>query len=298
MLPFKPITLQDQPEIEFYMKRESSYFCDYCFADVFMWKDQFQTQFVIQDHLLFMKVKTSDQTPMYIAPIGTGDFISSITEAAEDAKESGIPFMMACLSEKQKKAMETSFSDQFVFQELRDLEDYIYRSHDLITLSGNKFHSKKNHVNHFMKQYQNRWKYEAIRASNMKETMSYYEKWRVQNHEKEQILLMGEDRAIRNAFENFETLHLCGGLLRLDGHIIAFTIGTQATEDMFVIQVEKADPCIPGAYQMINQQFAIANCQHVSWINREEDLGIEGLRKAKLSYHPAFLGIKYMAKFK
>ncbi len=94
---------------------------------------------------------------------------------------------------------------------------------------------------------------------------------------------------------NFTPLGLRGGILRLDGKIIAFTLGKQSTPDMFVMQIEKADHTIPGAYQMINQQFALHNCKGVTYINREEDLGIDGLRQAKRSYQPVMLAKKYTA---
>ena len=90
-------------------------------------------------------------------------------------------------------------------------------------------------------------------------------------------------------------MDLRGGILRLDGEIIAFTMGCRSTEDVFVVQIEKADHNIQGAYQMINQQFVLRNCRDVKYINREEDLGLEGLRKAKRSYYPEFLVKKYMA---
>ena len=105
----------------------------------------------------------------------------------------------------------------------------------------------------------------------------------------------GETCAIGTALNSWDALGLRGGILRLDGEVIAFTFGCQATDDMYVVQIEKADHNIAGAYQMINQQFVKRNCTEVLYVNREEDLGIEGLRKAKRSYHPAFMAKKYMA---
>ena len=105
----------------------------------------------------------------------------------------------------------------------------------------------------------------------------------------------GETCAIVQALHNFDYLNLRGGLLRLDGEVIAFTFGCKATPDMFVVQIEKADHTIQGAYQMINQQFVQRNCNDVEYVNREEDLGLEGLRKAKKSYYPVMRGVKYVA---
>ena len=105
----------------------------------------------------------------------------------------------------------------------------------------------------------------------------------------------GETCAVSRGLDNFKALDLRGGILRIDGEVAAFTLGCRSTDDVFVIQIEKADHNIPGAYQMINQQFAIHNCRDVKYINREEDLGIEGLRKAKRSYYPELLVKKYAA---
>ena len=106
----------------------------------------------------------------------------------------------------------------------------------------------------------------------------------------------GETCAIGTGLNLFKELGLRGGLLRLDGNVIAFTFGSKASDDMFVVQIEKADHNIDGAYQMINQQFVQRNCTEVKYVNREEDLGLEGLRKAKRSYRPEMMGVKYCAK--
>jgi hypothetical protein len=299
MLGFKPVRLENKEEIKYYLKMANSSFCDLCFVDMFIWKDQFNTQFCIKDGYLFLKAESfPDRTPIYISPVGEGNFIKSVRYIFEDARERRIPLIITCLSDEQKDELKRSFPEQILIEELRNSADYLYRSEDLISLKGNKFHSKKNHINHFKKTYENRWKYEEIRLENIREVMDYYRKWQKQNEDKKQSLLQGEERAIQLAFEHFTELNLRGGLLRLDGNVIAFTLGAQSTDDMFVIQIEKADSHISGAYQMINQQFAETNCQDVLWINREEDLGIEGLRKSKLSYHPASLKMKYTAKLK
>ena len=296
MMNFNPITIKNMEEIQSHLQRANSPFCDHCFVDIFIWKDHFKTHFCILDDILFLKTEAFPTgTPIYIAPIGPSDFIKAVPYIHEDARQRSVPFIMTSLTLGQKKILEETFPDEFSFEELRNSADYIYSSSDLISLKGSKFHSKRNFINRFKKVFENRWVYENITPDNREEVLRYYDEWRLKQVEKGQDFFQGEYAAVRLALENFEALGLLGGLLRLDGRIIAFTFGVQSSNEMFTIQVEKAHSDIPGAYQMINQQFVIANCQEVRWINREEDLGLEGLRKAKLSYHPAVLAMKYKA---
>lgn len=298
MLPFQSISIQDKEYIESYTSNINSFFCDHSFVDIFMWKDSYQTKFCIKDDFLFFLTKPYPfKMPIYTMPIGNGNIQKAISLIQADASERNIPFYITCISLAQKKILENTYGKQFTFQELTDSADYIYRSDDLIHLRGNRFHKKKNLVNRFMKIYENRWRYEPITERNLSDVMQYTEEWYFnKNNELVEPLIKSEEHAVLNALKNFGELNILGGLLRLDNDIIAFSLGSKSKKDIMIIQVEKANPKIIGAYQMINQQFAIANCQDVLWINREEDLGIEGLRKSKLSYHPAFFGIKYLAK--
>lgn len=299
MLDFKPIHIEDMSEINSYLEELDSYLCDYSFVDMFLWKDMYQTKFCIKDKFLFLSVVSFPQKiPMYIFPIGQGDFEHALKILSLDAKKRNIPLKITAISEKMKEKFETAFPNKYQFTNLRDQGDYVYNSNDLIYLKGNKYHSKKNHINNFMKMYENLWRYEAISLENMDEVKEYSSQWFEKNADrKETDSIIEEKKALKRAFCHYTTLQLKGGLLRLDGKIIAFSIGSQSIskKDMFIVHFEKADSSIIGAYQMINQQFAIANCQHMKWINREEDLGVEGLRRAKLSYYPAFITHKYIA---
>ena len=176
-----------------------------------------------------------------------------------------------------------------------DGDDYIYLAEKLRTLSGKKLQSKRNLVNRFKTAYEGRWNYEDMTRENIKDAFAFHIHWCNLNGCARERDFEGETCAIVQALHNFDYLNLRGGLLRLDGEVIAFTFGCKATPDMFVVQIEKADHTIQGAYQMINQQFVQRNCNDVEYVNREEDLGLEGLRKAKKSYYPAMRGVKYVA---
>ena len=167
--------------------------------------------------------------------------------------------------------------------------DYVYESEKLATLSGKKLHSKRNHVNKFKIVYADRWSYEPISEDNLEECVQTGLKWRNENGCEEDEEKNAELCVTLNSLRLFKELDLVGGALRVDGKIIAFTIGEPLSEDTFVVHIEKALGEIEGAYTMINQQFVQHACMDYKYVNREEDTGSEGLRKAKRSYRPAFM---------
>lgn len=299
MLSFRPIELNDKEEIEKYTSKIKSYLCEHCFVDLFIWRYYYSTQICIKNGFLFIKMQTKhNNTTMYLAPIGKGDLKNAIEEIEKDAEERKVFFRMISITEDLKSEIENIMKDRFSFEEQRDNADYIYNAQDLITLKGKKYHSKRNFINRFKINFDGRWKYEDITAENAKDIFNYHIKWCEMNECTEKDSFMGETCVISQILRNFEVFNMKGGLIRLDGNIIAFTLGCQSREDMFIVQIEKADHTIQGAYQMINQQFAERNFNLITYVNREEDLGIEGLRKAKLSYYPVIMGTNYMATYK
>ena len=214
----------------------------------------------------------------------------------QDAAERSIPFVIVSVAEPMIERIEAVRPGKFTFShDSEDGDDYIYLAEKLRTLSGKKLQSKRNLVNRFKTAYEGRWSYEDMTRENIKDAFAFHIHWCNLNGCARERDFEGETCAIVQALHNFDYLNLRGGLLRLDGEVIAFTFGCKATPDMFVVQIEKADHTIQGAYQMINQQFVQRNCNDVEYVNREEDLGLEGLRKAKKSYYPVMRGVKYMA---
>ena len=295
MLLFKPIELTDKLTVEKYLKSKKSYLCSHCFVDLFIWKNYYNTQICVKDDFLFIKQVNHGKT-IFTVPLGTGDFPNAIESLREYAQEINVPFEMAAVNETTKQEIETLLPSAFDFAEERDSEDYIYLSEDLITLAGKKLHSKRNFINRFTNTYDGRWQFENLSDDNVHEVFDFHLEWCENNTQHmDEESSMGETSAISSALKNFKELELKGGIIRLDGKIIAFTLGVRATDDMFILQVEKADSTIQGSYQMINQQFAEHNLKDVKYVNREEDLGIEGLRKAKLSYNPVMMGLNFTA---
>ena len=166
--------------------------------------------------------------------------------------------------------------------------DYVYESEKLATLSGKKLHGKRNHINKF-KQVNEDWSYEKITKENIEECFQMALQWRIENGCEADEEKNAEMCVTLNSLRLYEELELTGGLLRVNGKVVAFTLGEEVSDDTFVVHIEKAFAEIQGAYPMINQQFVEHECMKYKYINREEDTGAEGLRKAKLSYRPVFL---------
>ena len=157
-------------------------------------------------------------------------------------------------------------------------------------MKGKKYQAKRNHINRLCANYEDRWEYEPISKENVTECIEMLHKWYLQKEvaedakEQEAEIIVAE-----KSLMYFEELHFRGGLLRIDGEVVAFCVGERACQKTFIVHIEKAFADIQGAYPMINQQFLIHEASQYSYVNREEDTGAEGLRKAKLSYYPAFL---------
>lgn len=170
--------------------------------------------------------------------------------------------------------------------------DYVYNRDDLANLSGRRFHGPKNHVNRFMKDHPD-FTYEAITPANLEECLAYGKKWCEERANTDESIMF-ESEAIEEAFHSFEALQLRGGLIRYDGKVQAFSFGEKMLgSNMAVIHVEKADHKVNGLFNIINREFVKNAWPDVEYINREEDMGKEGLRMAKESLCPAFLVNKY-----
>lgn len=185
--------------------------------------------------------------------------------------------------------LEEWYPGRFQIEYDRDSADYVYESEKLATLSGKKLHGKRNHINKFKSLFEDRWSYESMTKDNLEECFQMALKWRTENDCEDDDEKRGEMCVALNSLRLFEELHLTGGVLRIDGKVVAFTIGEPICEDTYVVHIEKAYADVQGAYTMINQQFVEHECMNYKYVNREDDTGAEGLRKAKLSYRPVFM---------
>lgn len=290
-LDFKPLTLEDRDLLEPLIRAYDSRSCDYSFANNFIWSHAFNTEFALKHG--FFCIRSGVEPFFYTNPAGNGDYGAFVESVIADAEERGIPLVMRGLLKEDTERLSSLFPDMFEIVENRDVFDYLYSVEALTNLSGKKHSGKRNHIARFMDNSD--WSYEQISKKNIAECSAMNDEWCRRNDCKGNKALQRERISVRRFIEFFIVLGLEGGLLRLDGEVIAFTIGSPLSSDTFDIHVEKAFSDIQGAYPMINHQFLLSNCQSYRYVNREEDLGVEGLRRAKLSYHPEILLEKYTA---
>lgn len=287
MLNFRSVEIDDEALIKKYFNK-NYFLCEYCFVDMFIWRRAYNTQICEYNDFLYTKM-TDDGVDYFFAPFGTGNFKKAMEELFNYTNENNIPLNLISLPEEIKDLVEETFPNTFEFTLNENNMDYVYLSEKLAYLKGKKLHKKKNHVNKFLKEYEGRWSYEDLNEENIREFFSYQVDWCESNNE-----FLGELCATSSALKNFKRLKLMGGIIRVDGKIAAITLASKPYDDTVIVHIEKADININGSYQIINQQFVEHNCLDVKYVDREEDLGIEGLRKAKESYYPEFKTVNYI----
>lgn len=178
----------------------------------------------------------------------------------------------------------------FLIAPQRDHCDYVYRSADLLLLPGSKYQSKRNHVHQFQRQA---YSYESLQEKHLAACLDLTAEWCILKRCAEDLGLKGEWDAVRAGLRNFQALSLVGGVILVEERVEAFTVGELLNQETAVVHIEKANPAVPGIYAMINQEFCRHSWSKVPWINREQDLGVPGLRMAKMSYHPQRLVEKF-----
>ena len=295
MISFKDIELKDKDLITSYTMKSPRRNCDLSFSNLCSWRFLYNTQYAILDGFLILKFWAEDKL-VYMMPIGNGDLKKVLDAMIEDSKYEKEQFCMLGVCSGMCEELKEIMPDRFHFEADRDYTDYLYLRTDLATLAGKKFQSKRNHVNKFRKTYN--YEYVPLTPDRIPECMELEAEWCKMNNCNQHEGTGNERRALIYALQNFDALGLTGGILHVDGKIAAFTFGMLINEDTFGVHVEKADTRIDGAYAMINYEFANHIPEQYTYLNREEDLGIEGLRKAKLSYQPTILLEKYMAFLK
>lgn len=288
-IQFKRAELEDKEIISNYFRHHTSRSCERTFANVYLWSRQYPVKWAVVEDALVFKSEDADHLA-FAYPAGEPQNVKKALEILmEYSKEHEVPFKMYNVTPDHFATLEEWYPGRFQIEYVRDIADYVYEAEKLATLSGKKLHGKRNHINKFKTMYDGRWSYESVTKENVEECFQMALKWRNENGCEDDPDKLNEICVTLNALRLFEELGLKGGILRVDGEIIAFTLGEQVCSDTFVVHIEKAFADIQGAYPMINQQFVEHECKDYMYINREEDTGAEGLRKAKLSYRPVFL---------
>lgn len=300
MLDFHVPTLADKKWIDEIFEGTEYFGCFCTFATLWLWKDRYFTEVARFDNAMLIRGADDQKNIYYMYPMGKEyDIREAIAALREDAKRLRTGLVIYCAETQQCHELNEAFPGEFEFAPQRGDYDYIYLTQNLMHLSGKKFHAKRNHISKFMRSYPD-WRYEDLNASNIPECAGFLEgilqKAIAGQSEEEVFELCMENSAIALALEHYEALGLVGGLLLVGGRVIALTIGEPINSRVFVTHFEKADTDYDGAYTVINRQFALNRLSGYEYINREEDMDKQGLRKAKLSYYPDILLEKFSAE--
>ncbi len=311
MLDFKEITLSDKNWVDELLQYSGYNGTEYCFTTLFIWRKIYNTKICRYNDLLLIR-SCMETTPAYIFPAGKGsreDIKQVIELYSADAKENyGAKLILHSVNKENVALIEELFPGDFNAEAARNSYDYIYNSLDILTLRGKKFQSKRNHMARFLELPD--WSYETITNENLQECVKMNAEWCAQNGCNKDKSMQQESCAVKETLNNFEALKVKGGLLRLQGKVVAYSIGEMLNYNTFIVHIEKAFADIRGAYPAMSREFIYHQMENpkplvlpngkpnedittqdigFEYINREDDAGDEGLRKAKMQFHPAFL---------
>ncbi len=290
-LSFQKIELEDKALISSYLEQKMCRSCDLVFPNIYLWSRKYPTKYaVVEDTLIFQGIGENGVPSITFPAGGEEQAHKALDVMFQWFLERQADFRMHLVQEKEFELLDAWYPGRLQISYNRDIADYVYETEKLAGLGGKKLHGKRNHVNRFKENHPN-WVYEPITEENVEDCFQMALKWREEMQCEIDVEKRDEMCVTLNALRLMEELELKGGLLRAEpqGEVIAFTVGEPLNEDTFVVHIEKAFAQIQGAYPMINQQFVLHEAQDYKYVNREEDTGSEGLRKAKLSYRPVFL---------
>ena len=289
---FHNVTLDDKKWIKDIFSKEKRLACEYSFGNIFTYTANFPI-LVAEAYGCFVSKCVFDDELMYCFPVGGGDIKAALDFIIEDAQGEEKKCILFGINEKNKEILIREYGDRFEIYADRGGMDYVYNTDDLINLKGKKYQPKRNHISFFEKTYS--WTYETMNAENVYDCVHMTENWLYQSALKDKSDLVDELQIIRKVAEYFDKLDYKGGIIRIDGEVIAYAMGEELTKDTFCVHFEKAYPGIRGAYPLINREFVKNELSSYTYIDREDDVDSENLRKAKLSYYPAFLIDEYEA---
>ncbi len=292
VIKFCDITLNDKPVFDNFFEKAQYAGSECTFTNLFIWRRCYNIHWTQEDGFLLIEVLRDNE--WFILPPFGGKDENLPGILAKIYKQFGT-FEMRGIYKESMERLERVLPQRFQFIPDRDNSDYIYASDDLANLSGRKYHQKKNHANSFRKAYPD-YQYVSMTGAMAKDCIDFARNWKESRvNEEDPESLECEMFAIEEALNNFDFLGIKGGVILINGKIEAITFGEIINKETAIIHVEKANPEIRGLYAVINQEFCRHEWSGLKYINREEDMGLEGLRKAKESYHPAFMLDKYTA---
>jgi len=297
MLIFKPVTLDTIAQIEDFLPFQSYRTCDFSVGGIYMWAEYFSYEYAIFKDTLFLKgvseVNSSEMA--FSLPLGALSLEESVEILRDYCRESNRNLVLSAVPEEAKQELVSRYSCKNY--KLENWTDYLYDAEMLATLPGSLYHKKRNHVSKFKRMYPEAV-YQPIHQADFEKIRSFLELYCQQNH-KLSPLFQNELNMTAVVLEHFPLFHFTGAVLMFAGEVIGFTVG-EVINDTLYVHIEKADRSFDGVYETLSMKFAgdvLDRYPGVKYVNREEDVGDAGLRKAKWSYHPVALLGKYNLEF-
>ena len=291
-MDFKPIDISMKQTVEHYTAKWKLECSEYTFSNLLMWGCGGNIMLAEDEQAFYILLHWGNERFMF-APLTVEPeseyYQTALDKAAEYMRTHGIDPVFKGISGPIKAAFERCTG--YELTDDRNNSDYVYTMESLRDLAGKKLHAKRNHIHQFMAQYGERYEYVKITGDMMGECVDVYNEWLSEKSPDETDNM--ELCAIKALLMHMDVLGIRGGGIRIDGKLAAFTLGQKMDDNMAVVHIEKADNEIMGLYTVINNQFVQHELTDVKFINREEDMGMEGLRKAKLSYYPAYMIDKF-----
>jgi hypothetical protein len=279
-LAFEPLSIDLQGAYRRRLAACSQVASDYSFINIWGWAESYGLQWAWDQDLVW--IRQTLPTPVLWAPVGPWQAV-----AWKDALPAVCPpgTRLTRVPEALAENWKAALGKRVEAVDARGDWDYLYAAQSLIELAGNRYHKKKNLVNQFQRTYA--FSYEPLGPATVAEALSLQTDWCTWRDCEAVDTLAAENRVIAKVLTHWEALEgICGGVLRIDGRLVAYTVAERQTADTLLIHFEKGNPEFKGVYQAINQAFVAHSAEGIRWVNREQDLGDEGLRRAKLSYHP------------
>ncbi len=296
MLDFKIIDISDKNKICRCLEKSDFQGCEYSFANNMAWRRLSDTRISFyKNFYISCAFETDDNIPVFLFPSGEGDYSEVFGEMKKFSQSLGKPLKISGVTQNALKILDNLYHGEFIVESDRDSSDYIYNSSDLINLSGRKYHQKRNHLK---KIDQYNWNFSVMTESDFDECIAFSAVNYNSKNGIDNFSSVAEQFAINTFFTHFREFGLFGGVIRIDNKIRAFSIGEKLNSNTICVHIEKADTSYQGMYPAINNEFSKAFAGNFRYINREEDMGLEGLRKSKLSYNPVYILEKNIVTFK
>ena len=301
MLPFETITLDQKPVLDAYLHRYGEGSCQHSFVSMFCMSEKYGDMVCLKDGFLTVlrANQCTDDQRVYLFPMGDSTnrerLAQAVQDILDDAHAHGATACFRTVTEQAKQFLQEMFPDRFQFEYCRDYAEYLYTYNKLANLPGSEMASKRHDINTFYRDFGDRTVIERIAPAHLDGILAFQKRW-LEDYlgGVEDVQLDCENLAIHRGISHFSELGLSGIVVFVDGKLVGYAYGAPLSDTHYDVIIEKGDRRIPDIYRILNRELVRMCCHGFTYINREEDVGVEGLRKAKLSYKPDCFIEKYL----